>query len=120
MVRVTRSVARKRRINRLLKQAKGFVGDRKNHHRLTRDALMKAWSYAFKGRKEKKRCMKSIWIQRINAACRCHGISYSKFIDGLTQAKIEIDRKILSSLTNDDPKAFEVIVDKAKQALEAV
>lgn len=117
MVRVTNSVARKRRKKRLLKQAKGFFGDRKNHIRQAKNVLMKAWANAFVGRKEKKRDFRALWIQRINAAARCHGISYSKLIDGMNKANIEIDRKILAKLANEDEKAFEAIVVAAKKAL---
>lgn len=117
MVRVTNSVARKRRKKRLLKQAKGFFGDRKNHIRNAKNVLMKAWANAFVGRKEKKRQFRSLWIQRINAACRCHGISYSKLINGLNKANIEIDRKSLAKLAVEDEKAFEAVVTAAKAAL---
>lgn len=117
MVRVTRAVARKRRINRLLKQVKGYVGDRKNHHRLAKDALMKSWAYAYRDRKQKKRDFRSLWIQRINAAARCYGISYSRLIDGLIKANVSVDRKILATLAVEDTKAFEALVNSAKGAL---
>ena len=117
MVRVTNSVARKRRKKRLFKQAKGFFGDRKNHIRVAKNVLMKAWSNAFIGRKEKKRQFRSLWIQRINAAARCHGMSYSKLIDGMNKANIEIDRKSLAKLAVEDEKAFEAVVTAAKAAL---
>lgn len=117
MVRVTNSVARHKKRKRLLKQAKGFVGDRKNHLRQAKNALMKAWAYAFDGRKRKKRDFRALWIQRINAAARCHGVSYSKLIDGLLKAKVEVNRKILADLAINDPKAFEALVDQAKKAL---
>lgn len=117
MVRVTNSVARKRRKKRLLKQAKGFFGDRKNHIRQAKNILMKAWANAFIGRKEKKRDFRALWIQRINAASRCHGISYSKLMNGMKKANIEIDRKILAKLAIEDEKAFEAIVNAAKKAL---
>jgi len=117
MARVTCAVARRKRIKRILKQAKGYFGDRKNHHRNAKNALMKAWANAFRDRKLKKREFRSLWIQRINAACRCHGISYSRLMDGLTKAKIEIDRKVLASLAIEDPKAFEAVVEQAKKAL---
>ena len=117
MVRVTNSVARKRRKKRLLKQAKGFFGDRKNHIRNAKNVLMKAWANAFVGRKEKKRQFRALWIQRINAAARCHGMSYSKLIDGMNKANIEIDRKSLAKLAVEDEKAFEAVVTAAKSAL---
>lgn len=117
MVRVTNSVARKRRKKRLLKQAKGFFGDRKNHIRNAKNVLMKAWANAFVGRKEKKRQFRSLWIQRINAAARCHGMSYSKLVDGMNKANIEIDRKSLAKLAIEDEKAFEAVVVAAQKAL---
>ena len=117
MVRVTNSVPRKRSKKRLLKQAKGFFGDRSNHFRIAKNVLMKAWANAFNGRKKKKSDFRAIWIQRINAACRSYGISYSKFIDGLTKANIEIDRKNLARLAIEDERAFEAVVVAAKKAL---
>ncbi len=117
MVRVTRAPARKRRIKRLLKAAKGFVGDRKNHHRLAKSAVMKAWSYAFRDRKQKKREFRALWIQRINPAARLNGLSYSRLVDGLIKAEVQINRKMLALLANEDPSAFKAICDEAKKAL---
>ncbi|MBS0586257.1 MAG: 50S ribosomal protein L20 [Verrucomicrobia bacterium] len=119
MVRVTRAPARRKRIKKLLKQARGFRGDRKNHHVLAHTALMKAWAYAFRGRKEKKREFRSLWIQRINAAARVHGISYSRLIDGLAKAKVDVNRKMLAMLAVEDTHAFGAIVEQAKKALVA-
>lgn len=117
MVRVTRAPARKRRIKRILKQVKGYVGDRKNHHRLAKDAVMKALTYAYRDRKDKKGEFRSLWIQRINAAARMQGISYSKLIDGLNKAKVEVNRKMLAHLAVEDTKGFEALVHEAKKAL---
>ena len=117
MVRVTTAPARKRRIKRVLKAAKGFVGDRKNHHRLAKDAVYKAWAYAYTGRKEKKRDFRALWIARINPAARVHGLSYSRLIDGMTKSNIEVNRKMLAMLANDDPMTFKAICDEAKKAL---
>lgn len=117
MVRSTRAPARKRRIKKLLKAAKGFRGDRNHHHVLAGSVLMKAWSYAFRDRKDKKGEFRSLWIQRINAASRCHGMSYSRLIDGLAKAKIEVNRKMLAMLAVEDPTAFEALVGQAKKAL---
>lgn len=117
MGRVTVAPARKRRKKRLLKAAKGFVGDRKNHYRLAKDAVMKAWAYAYRDRKQRKREFRSLWIQRINAAARVQGMSYSRLIDGMNKAKIEINRKVLSMLANNDEAAFKAICDEAKKAL---
>lgn len=117
MVRVTRAPARRRRVKRILKHAKGFVGDRKNHLRQAKNAVMKAWAYATRDRKQKKREMRCLWIQRINAASRVYGISYSKLVDGLTKAECDINRKMLALLAVEDPKAFEAVVNQAKAAL---
>jgi len=117
MVRVTNAPARKRRVKRLLKEAKGFWGDRKNHYRNAKDALVRAWDHAYRSRKKKKSEYRGIWIQRINAAARCYGMSYSKLIAGLTKAKVEINRKVLAHLAVSEPKAFEAIVEQAKKAL---
>ncbi len=117
MVRVTRAPARKRRIKKVLKAAKGFVGDRKNHHRLAKDAVMKAWAYAYRDRKQRKREFRSLWIQRINPAARLNGMSYSRLIDGMSKAEIGINRKMLSMLANEDEAAFKAICDEAKKAL---
>ncbi len=117
MVRVTRAPARRRRIKKILKAAKGFVGDRKNHHRLAKTTVMKAWRYAYEGRKQRKREFRSLWISRINPAARVEGISYSKLIDGMAKAGIEVNRKMLAMLANDDRVAFKAICDEAKRAL---
>lgn len=117
MTRVTRSVARKKRLKKWLKAAKGYFGAKKNHHRQTRNVVMKAWTYAYRDRKQKKREFRALWTQRINAAVRCHGMSYSRFIDGLTKAKVEINRKMLSHMAIEEPKAFEEIVNQAKKGL---
>ena len=117
MVRVTNSVARHKRKKRIFKQAKGFVGDRKNHIRQAKGALMKAWAYAFRHRKQKKRDFRTLWIARINAASRVHGISYSKLINGLKKAEVLVNRKMLADLAINDTKGFTELVDQAKKAL---
>lgn len=117
MVRVTNSVASHRRKKRLFKRAKGFVGDRKNHLRLTSDCVVRALSYNYDHRKLKKRDFRSLWIMRISAAAKINGISYSKFIFGLKQARCEIDRKILADMAVTDPSSFAAVVSHAKQAL---
>jgi large subunit ribosomal protein L20 len=117
MVRVTNSVASHRRKKRLFKRAKGFVGDRKNHLRLTSDCVVRALSYNYDHRKLKKRDFRSLWIMRISAAAKINGISYSKFIFGLKQARCEIDRKILADMAVSDPSSFAAVVSHAKQAL---
>lgn len=117
MVRVTNSVASHRRKKRLFKRAKGFVGDRKNHLRLTSDCVVRALSYNYDHRKLKKRDFRSLWIMRIGAAAKINGISYSKLIHGLKQARCEIDRKMLADMAIRDPGSFAVVVSHAKQAL---
>lgn len=117
MVRVTNAVASHRRKKRLHKRAKGFVGDRKNHLRLTQDAVMKALSYNYTHRKLKKRNFRSLWIQRLSAAAKIHGISYSKFIYGLKIARCELDRKVLADMAIRDPNGFAAVVGMAKTAL---
>lgn len=117
MVRATNAVASHRRKKRLLKQAKGFVGDRKNHLRLTSDAVLRAMSYNYRHRKERKREFRSLWIVRIGAAAKINGISYSKFIYGLKKAKCELDRKLLADMAVRDPNGFAAVVGRAKEAL---
>lgn len=117
MVRATNSVASHRRKKRLFKRAKGFVGDRKNHLRLTQDAVMKALSYNYRHRKQKKREFRSLWITRIGAAAKIHGISYSKLIHGLLKARCELNRKMLADMAIRDPNSFAAVVGRAKEAL---
>lgn len=117
MVRITNAVASHRRKKRLLRRAKGFVGDRKNHLRLTQDAVMHALAYNYRHRKLAKREFRSLWIVRIGAAAKMHGISYSKFISGLKNAGCELDRKMLAEMAIRDPHGFAAVVATAKQAL---
>lgn len=117
MVRVTNSVASHRRKKRMLKRAKGFVGDRKNHLRLTSESVMRALAYNYKHRKLKKREFRSLWIQRISAASKIHGISYSKFIHGLLKAGCELNRKMLADMAIRDPSSFAAVVNRAKEVL---
>lgn len=117
MVRATNSVASHRRKKRLFKLAKGFVGDRKNHLRLTSGAVMRAMAYNYDHRKLKKRDFRSLWIMRLNAAARINGISYSKFVYGLKKARCELNRKVLAEMAISDPTGFAAIVGHAKEAL---
>lgn len=119
MVRVTNAVASRKRRKRILKRAKGFIGDRKNHIRLTKDAVMKALAFNYMHRKKRKRDFRRIWIIRIGVAAKINGISYSKLIHGLTKAGCEIDRKMLADLAVTDPNSFAEIVGTAKTALAA-
>ena len=117
MVRVTNSVASHKRKKRLFKQAKGFYGDRKNHIRQTKDAVMKAMVYNYTHRKQRKRNFRLLWIMRLGAASKINGLSYSKLISGLKKAGCQLNRKMLSDLAIRDPKAFSSLVENAKKAL---
>ncbi len=117
MVRVTNSVASLRRRNRLLKRAKGFVGDRKNHLRLTRDAVMSAMAFNYRHRKLKKRDFRNLWTIRIGVGAKINGISYSKFIYGLKKVGCSLNRKMLSEMAIRDPLGFAAIADQAKKAI---
>ncbi len=117
MVRVTNAVAANRKRKRLLKKAKGFVGDRKNHIRLTSDAVMSAMAFNYKHRKQKKRDFKSLWIVRIGVGAKINGLSYSKLISGLKKAGCELNRKMLSDMALRDPSSFAAVAGTAKKAL---
>jgi large subunit ribosomal protein L20 len=117
MVRATNAVASHRRRQRLYKKAKGFFGDRKNHLRLSADAVNKAMAYNYRHRKEKKREFRSLWIMRIGAAAKINGISYSKFIHGLHKARCELNRKMLADMAIRDPNGFAAVVGHVKQVL---
>lgn len=117
MVRVTNAVAAHRRRKRILKQAKGFWGDRKNHLRLSKEAVMRALAFSWIHRKQKKRNFRSLWIMRLSAATKIHGISYSKFIHGLKLAQCELDRKVLADMAIRDPDGFARVVEMSKKAL---
>ena len=116
MSRVKRGVTKKARHKKILKMAKGFRGRAKNCFRVAIQKVEKALRYAYRDRRAKKRDFRALWIQRINAAVREHGLVYSKFISGLKAAKIDIDRKILSDLAIKEPEVFAKIVEKAKAA----
>ena len=114
MVRVkTGKISHKRR-ERLLKHTKGFRWGRKSRLRAAKEAILHAWTYAYRDRKRKKREFRRLWQIQINAACREHGLSYSKFIYGLRQKKIELDRKILANLAQNHPEIFAKIVEEIK------
>lgn len=114
MARVKRGKIAHKRRKRLLKHTKGFRWGRKSKYRLAKAAVYHAWSHAYKDRKRKKREFRRLWQVQINAACRNLGVSYSKFIFGLKKGGIEVDRKILAKLAQDNPQIFEKIVEKAK------
>jgi large subunit ribosomal protein L20 len=119
MSRVKRGVAAHARHKKVLEQAKGFYCRRKNTIRIAKQAVEKSLQYAYRDRRTKKRNFRSLWIQRINAATREHGLTYGRFIDGLNKAGIEIDRKVLSDLAITDPAGFAALVGKAREALPA-
>lgn len=119
MPRVKRGVTKRRRHKRILKEAKGYFGSRHRLFRVAREAVERAWAYAYRDRKQRKRTFRSLWIARINAAARAHGLSYSRMINGLTKAGLEIDRKVLADLAVRDAAAFGAIAQKAKAALGA-
>jgi len=112
MPRVKRGVTAKARHKKVLAQAKGFFGRRKNVYRVAKQAVIKAGQYAYRDRRQKKRQFRALWIVRINAAARKCGISYSRLIDCLHKAEIEIDRKVLAQLAVSDPDGFKAIVEK--------
>jgi len=116
MSRVKRGTVTKKRHKRLLKQTKGYWGQRKNVFRRAKETLLRALAYAFSGRKQKKRSMRALFIARINAAVRPYGLSYSVFINQLKKAQIVLDRKMLSQLAIYEPTVFEQIVELAKNA----
>ncbi|NBV06230.1 MAG: 50S ribosomal protein L20 [Proteobacteria bacterium] len=119
MSRVKRGVTKKARHKKILKLAKGYRGRAKNCFRVAIEKVEKALRYAYRDRRVKKRDFRGLWIQRINAAVRPHGLVYSRFINGLKLANIDLDRKVLSDLAIKEPETFAKIVEKAKLALKA-
>ncbi len=117
MARVKRGVTSHAKHKKTLKAAKGFYGRRKNTIRTAKAAVDRSMQYATRDRKAKKRVFRALWIQRLNAAVREHGLTYSRFIDGLTKAGVTVDRKVLSQLAIEQPAAFAAIVEQAKAAL---
>ena len=118
MARVKRGVTAHAKHKKVLKAAKGFYGRRKNTIRIAKQAVEKSLQYAYLNRKVRKRNFRALWVQRINAAVREHGLTYGRFIDGLNKAGIEIDRKVLSDMAIHEPQAFAALVGQAKTALE--
>lgn len=117
MVRITNAVTAHARTKKLLKRCKGFYGDRKNHLKLGKDAVMSALANNYKHRKLRKRDFRSLWITRIGVASKIHGLSYSKLIYGLKKAGCILDRKHLSELAIQDPAAFSAVTEQAKRGL---
>ena len=119
MARVKRGVTAHAKHKKVLKAAKGYYGRRKNTIRVAKQAVEKALQYQYRDRKARKRNFRALWVQRINAAVREHGLTYSRFIDGLTKAGIEIDRKVLSDLAIHDASGFKAVVDQAAKHISA-
>ena len=119
MARAIDGTKRKNRRIKILKIAKGFHGDRKSNYKPAKDAVTKALSHSYVDRRDRKGNFRALWISRINAAVRDEGLSYSRFIDGLTKAGITLNRKALSNMAIEDPAAFKAVVEAAKKALNA-
>jgi len=114
MPRSVNSVASKAKRKKVIKAAKGYFGRRKNVHTIAKNAVEKGMQYAYRDRKNKKRTFRALWIQRINAGARLHGMSYSKFMEKINSKGIELNRKVLADLAMNHPEAFKAIVDKVK------
>ena len=119
MARVKRGVTTRAKHKNLLEQAKGYRGRRKNTIRVARQAVEKAWQYAYRDRKVKKRTFRALWIQRINAAVRAEGLTYSQFIHGAKLAGVTLDRKIMADLAMNEGSVFTAVIAQAKAALPA-
>jgi large subunit ribosomal protein L20 len=117
MSRVKRGVTAKARHKKVLKKAKGYYGARSKLFKTAKQAVIKAGQYAYRDRRQRKRQFRALWIARINAAARTHGLSYSRLINGMNRADIEVDRKVLADLAVRDPEAFGAIAEQAKAAL---
>lgn len=117
MARVKRGVVAGKRHKKVLDKAKGYYGARSKVYRVAKQAVIKAGQYAYRDRRQRKREFRALWITRINAAARMHGLSYSKLISGLRRAEIDVDRKVLADIAVHDPDAFAAIAEQAKAAL---
>ena len=118
MTRAARSVHARKKRRKVLEQAKGYRGTKKSSYKRAKEQVWKGGVYAYAGRKQRKRDFRALWIQRINAGVREHGLSYSRFVHGLRLAGVDLDRKVLADLAATEPAAFGAIVEKAKSALE--
>lgn len=117
MARVKRGVVAKARHKKVLRQAKGYYGARSRTFKVAKQAVIKAGQYAYRDRRQRKRQFRALWITRINAAARLHGLSYSRLINGLKRADILVDRKVLADIAVHDPEAFGAIAEAARDAL---
>ena len=118
MARATNSPASRKRRKKVLRYAKGYYGSKSKLYRYAKEAVQHAWQYAYRDRKKKKGEWRSLWIVRVNAACRAAGISYSRFVEGLAAAGVALDRKVLADLAARDPVAFGALVERARSALK--
>ena len=114
MVRVHSAVARHKRVKRLMKRARGFRGARSKQLRVAKDTLLRAGAYAYAHRRLKRRDLRKLWIQRINAAVRAEGLNYSRFMNGLKKANIELDRKVLADMAAREPEAFSTLIAQVR------
>lgn len=119
MARVKRGVTARARHKKVLKQAKGYYGARSRVYRVAKQAVTKAGQYAYRDRRQRKRQFRALWIARINAGARVNGMSYSRLMNGLSKAGIDLDRKVLSDMAIFEPAAFAAVAEQAKAALEA-
>ena len=119
MVRVHSTVARHRRVKRIMKRAKGYSASRSKHLRIAKDTLLRAGAYAYAHRRLKRRDLRKLWIVRINAGCRAEGLNYSRFISGLKKAGITLDRKVLAEMAATEPASFSALVKQVKEKLAA-
>ena len=117
MPRVKRGVTAHAKHKKVLKQAKGYYGARSKVYRVAKQAVIKAGQYAYRDRRQRKRQFRALWIARINAAARLHGLSYSRLINGLHKANVEVDRKVLADIAVHDPEGFGAIAEQAKAGL---
>jgi len=117
MARIKRGVQARARHKKVLEEAKGYYGARRKVYRVAKQAVIKAGQYSYRDRRQRKRQFRSLWIVRINAAARQYGLSYSRLIDGLNKAEVEVDRKVLADLAVHDIAAFGVLAEKAKASL---
>lgn len=117
MARIKRGVMVRKRHHKLMKEARGFQGSRSRHYKAAHESVMHALSYAYRDRRVRKREFRRLWIQRINAAARLHGTTYSRLMDGLKKAGIDLDRKILADMAVRDPEGFSKVVSQVQAAI---
>jgi large subunit ribosomal protein L20 len=118
MARVKRGVTTHAKHKKVIKSAKGYRGRNKNVYSVAKEKVEKGLQYAYRDRRNRKRSFRALWIQRINAGAREHGLTYSQFMNGVTKAGIELDRKVLADMAATDPTAFKAVVDQAQAALK--